>query len=352
VPVTTYEISPFGQAWYHHEPSYKPLIQLERRYGDSFVWAPTSPVIAPVDPSATHVQDVAEADGTVRHTMVLTTPKGELRSVWQRDPARMTHWRIEPMIKSDEDIARVLSLPDTPPAVDPERIRALQRQAADQAVLLFSIGDAIGHVAGLFDFEEFVMRCYEDDSLVRELLAKVHKQLCEQVKAIGRVVREACFRLWGPEYCGAPLMDPDRFFQEYVVQPDRELTDWIHETGNLSIVHCHGRLRQLLEPILQIGADALEPLETLPMTTADVTMAELKQRLGAHMCLMGGMQAPTLERGTPEQVADQAETAIREGAGDGGFVLLPTAAPVHIPLDEATIRNYEVMFRVAHAHRY
>ncbi len=352
VPVTIYEVSPFGDEWYHREPSYESLVRLQREYGDSFLWVPIGAPVFQGDPNAMHGRDERRADGSVVRTTTIETPKGEVRGVSRRDAGLMTHWRVEPLVKSDEDIERLLSISDPPVRVSADAIRGAERRAGDRGVLVFSIGDAIGHVVGLFDFEDFVLRCYEDDSLVRELIAKAQRQLCKCAVAIGRVVSDACVRLWGPEYCGAPLMNPDRFFHDYVVEPDKQLTDLIHETGNLSVIHCHGRLAQLLEPILEIGPDGLEPLETLPVTTADVTMAEIKQRIGSRMCLMGGMQAVTLECGSVEQVTQQAEGAVRDGAPGGGFVLLPTSMPVHVPLDEKTVRNYEAMFRVAHAHRY
>ena len=46
----------------------------------------------------------------------------------------------------------------------------------------------------------------------------------------------------------------------YVVDQDREATDLIHATNNISVLHCHGKLRDLLEMIGDIGADALEPI--------------------------------------------------------------------------------------------
>ena len=69
-------------------------------------------------------------------------------------------------------------------------------------------------------------------------------------------------------------MNPHIYFPRYVVERDREATKVIHETGNLSVIHCHGRLSAVLEMIADTGADAVEPIETLPMSTADVTLAE------------------------------------------------------------------------------
>jgi hypothetical protein len=347
VPVTLYEYSPYGDDWVHQEPSYAPLLDLERQYGDSFVFAPVDVPILLGDPNVSRGTEERVADGAVVRTIQLDTPKGPLRAVSRRDPGLMTYWQIEPLIKSDEDIERVLSLPNPAVSPDPAHIRQWEARVGENGVLLFSIGDAVGHVAGLFDFEDFVLRCAGDDAPIAALLDKAHRQVVHAIRTIGAHVRNACFRLWGPEYCGAPLMNPRRFFPRYVLAYDVEAAREIHATGNFCVVHCHGRLRDLLPMIPEIGADALEPLETLPISTADVTLAEIKQQLGDRMCLMGAVQSLTLETGTPEQMREEVRQAIETAAPGGRFVLMPTSGPFKVPLDPQTLANAEAMYKAA-----
>ncbi len=349
VPVTIYGYSRHDDAWYNHEPSYAPLIELETRYGDSFVTAPVDdcPVLIG-DPNVAHGQEQVHPDGSMVKTTEIDTPKGRLRTVTRRDPGLMTYWQIEPLVKSDEDIERLLSMPDPPVDVNLQRIRDLENRVGEDGILCFSVGDALGHVVGLFDFEDFVMRCYADDGPILALLDKAQEQVLRAIRTIGPLVKNAAFRLWGPEYAGAPLMDPLTYFARYVVDRDRQATDAIHATGNFSVIHCHGRLHDLLDMIVDLGADALEPLETLPMSTADVTLAELKQRIGSKICLMGAIQAHTLETGTPDAARQEVRQAIEVAAGDGGFVLLPTSPPFMVPLDARSLDNLRAMYLSAH----
>lgn len=350
VPVTMYEHSPQNNDWPNREPSYAPLLDLEQRYGDSFVAAPIDVPILLGDPNVAHGSEEQHADGTLVRTTEINTPRGPLRAVTRRDPGLMTYWQVEPLVKSDADIERVLSMPDGPAEVNVGAIRALEARVGETGLLCFSVGDAIGHVVGLFDFEDFVMRCYEDDGPIRALLAKAQSLVLRAIRMIGAVVDDAVFRLWGPEYCGAPLMDPHVYFRRYVIEQDREATAALHATGNISVIHCHGRLRDLLEMIAEIGADALEPIETLPLKTADVTLAEVKAKLGGRMCLMGAVQALVLETATPAEMEQHVREAIDEGAAGGRFVLLPTAAPFMVPLAPACLANARVMYETAHAY--
>jgi len=349
IPVTIYEHSPFNDDWPNRDPSYTALLELERQYGDSFVFLPTAfPVFwNEGDELRVHATCTTQPDGTVVRDTTIDTPAGPLHGVFRRDPGLMTSWQVEHFIKSDADIERVLSVPDPPICPDPPALAAWAERVGEHGVLCLNPGDAIGRVVGLFDYQDFVLRCRKDDGPIRALLDKAQEQLLRAVRALGPLFRDAAFRLWGPEYCGAPLMNPKVYFRRYVVAQDKALTQAVHETGNLSVIHCHGMLGAVLDMIVETGADALEPLETLPMPTADITLADIKRRVGDRLCLMGAIQARTLEAGTPEEMRAEVEAAIAAGAPGGGFVLLPTSAPFMTPLTPRCLENAGILYRTA-----
>jgi hypothetical protein len=348
VPVTIYEQSPLNDSWPNREPSYAPLLELEGTLGDSFVWPEfgVPSLLASATPARSSRK--TEPDGTTVTTTELDTPRGPLRWVYSRAPGLMTAWQMEPAVKTDADIERVLSLPDPPLGDLPAQVRALQERVGERGFICFNPGDAIGHVVGLFRFEDFVLRCRRDDGPIMALLERSQHLVLRAIRALGGCIRETGFRLWGPEYCGKPLMNPHKYFRRYVVDFDRAATEAIHATGNFSIIHCHGMLRDLLDMVLEIGADGLEPLELMPMPTADVTMAEVKERIGGRMCLMGGVQAVTLENGTPEQMRDEVRACLAAAAPGGGYIVLPTSAPFMVPLTPQTLANAEAMYRAVH----
>lgn len=348
VPVTVYEHSPFNDAWANHEPSYAPLIELERTHGDSFVRASIGLPSLMDDLNAVHgAEERHERDGIVRTTEI-DTPKGKLRMISRRDPAMMTYWQIEPLIKSNQDIDRLLSMPPERPEADAEQLRELQERVGGQGVLCFELADAVGNVVRLFEFEDFVMRCYTDEGPILAMLDRAQEQVLQAARLICETVDNAAIRLVGPEVCCAPLMNPQVYFPKYVVERDKKVVQEIRAKGNFSILHCHGRLKDVLDMIAEIGADALEPIETLPISTADVTLEEVKKRLGDKICLMGSVQAFTLENGTAEDVRRQVRESIDVAADGGRFVLLPTSAPFMVPIAPHVLRNVEAMYLAAH----
>ena len=97
--------------------------------------------------------------------------------------------------------------------------------------------------------------------------------------------------------------------------------------------------------IVEMGADALDPVEAPP--SGDITLAEVKRLYGARLCLMGNIQLSDLETLPPDAMRRLTQETLAAGATGGGFVLMPTAAPISADLSPVTERNYEVMIETA-----
>ena len=123
VPVSLYEFSHLcPDGWANEQPSYAPLLALQQRWGDSFLFA--EPDVAHVTADGNVVAGSAETGGgTVEMVRRLETPAGELRSVVRREPHVATIWQIEPFIKDADDVRRFLSIPVEPFEVDLNGVR-------------------------------------------------------------------------------------------------------------------------------------------------------------------------------------------------------------------------------------
>jgi uroporphyrinogen decarboxylase len=66
--------------------------------------------------------------------------------------------------------------------------------------------------------------------------------------------------------------------------------------------------------------DCINPLEPPPM--GDCDLAEIKQRSGDRLALMGNLHTTdVMWRGTPEAVREASQQAIEAAGGGGGFIL-------------------------------
>ena len=344
VPVTLYEMDRYGGGWYTREPTYQGILELADEIGDTFHFASVGTGLKIGDPNTVREEsDTARRDGEAE--TVIETPKGPLNMVVRRDPSLMTSWVIKHYIETREDIDRFLALEPTGRSPDVTALRGVQRQIGEDGIVTISIGDTFGTAAGMFDFPFLATTVVQDLPLIKAVLDRLHGPLLASVAELASMVEEVIFRFWGPEYCGAPLLNPMKYFDPLVMAYDVELARAVKETNNFAMIHCHGKLDAILEPIADIGADALEPIETLPTVTADVTMADVKRRVGDRLCLMGGIQGGDLETLPPDELEERIRVTIEEGAPGGGFVLLPTAMPIEIPLPEEKQRNIETYLR-------
>lgn len=344
VPISTYELTAFGPwAWAASEPSYIPLLRdISARTEALPLW---SPYIPPA-PDEVPPQRVSwqEADFTLTRETV-HTPKGELTSVTKFTPNVKTVWTVEHLCKSEEDIARYLSLPFTPMPVDTSGFAPLRDAVGEHGLVLCDTGDAICSVAALFEFGEFMVLAMTEPKLIRALCEQAHERVMHVLRGALEAGCGPLFRICGPEYCTPPYLPPSAF-REFVLPYVSEMVALIHQYGGYARLHCHGRIAQVLDMILATGADAIDPVE--PPPDGDITLSEVKSRYGEQLILFGNMELKYLEAETPPEIDARVRDMMDAAKAGGGFVLMPTAAPINIPLSPRTEANYFAFIDAGH----
>jgi len=95
------------------------------------------------------------------------------------------------------------------------------------------------------------------------------------------------------------------------------MIDIIHSTGGYARIHSHGRLKDILDDIAAMGADALDPIEPPPQ--GDVELAYVRARHGKQMTLFGNLEIADIENLPTEQFAEKVKRALDQGmAGTAG----------------------------------
>jgi hypothetical protein len=93
--------------------------------------------------------------------------------------------------------------------------------------------------------------------------------------------------------------------------------------------------------ILETGCDGLDPCE--PPPDGDIALDEVKRRcLEKGVSVWGNIELKLLEQGMPDEVRAEVRRIMSQAKEGGGFVLMPTAAPINLPLSPATETNYRV----------
>ena len=71
-----------------------------------------------------------------------------------------------------------------------------------------------------------------------------------------------------------------------------------------------------------------------------ITLSDVKKAVGDRMCIFGNIQLSLLENGKPEDVSRTVRKCMEDAKKGGGYVIMPTAAPINSPLSKRTEENY------------
>ena len=106
--------------------------------------------------------------------------------------------------------------------------------------------------------------------------------------------------------------------------------------------HTDGDVFPLLDDLVEIGVDILNPIQTSAGKMAD--LATLKARYGRSLVLCGGIDTQRiLPHGSPDEVAAEVRRVIGELGPDGGYLL----ASVHTIMDDVPAANILAMVDAA-----
>ena len=341
VPISTYEMVPWNaDAWENQQPAYRSLMQFVREKTDCFYMTGFPARNRAEDTTVTEWRD---GDKRVRRTVVHTR-RGELTACQYTIPGVNTVWRTERLLKSDDDIERFLSLERDLEPPDTSGFPDLQQQLGDRGIPLIDVADPICIVAELFEFGEFMLRAFTEPERIEALLDHVAPSVYTHLDSLLGHGIGPVFRIFGAEYVTPPYLPP-QLFERLVVRYTAPMIAHIHAHGAYARLHCHGRVRRVLPMIVDMGADALDPVEAPP--SGDMTLAEVKSNYGHRLCLMGNIQLRDLETLSAADMRTVVSLTMAEGKPGGGFVIMPTAAPINADLSPVTERNYRIFIETA-----
>lgn len=340
VPVSTYELVGFNShSWENQEPSYAKLMDAIRQLSDCVaMWNPGSNerFLA----SSHHVESVTQSwrEGDFDVTRrTIQTRRGPLTQLNKAKDDVKTSWCVEHLCKTPDDVWKALSVPYEPVSHTDHDLARIQAEVGDDGIVMSSIADPLLLICELMEFGEFTVWAMTEPDEVERAIAIVHERCMQCVEDMLRTAPADLYRICGPEYATPPYLPPE-LFRRFVVPFDRQLVELIHRHGRKARLHCHGRIGRVLESIAEIEPDALDPIEGPP--DGDIELSEVKRRVGSRMCLFGNVQLRALESWPEQQVRHEVRRCMDAAKAGGGYVLMPTAAPINVPLAPQTEANY------------
>ncbi|MHC4068399.1 MAG: uroporphyrinogen decarboxylase family protein [Planctomycetota bacterium] len=260
-----------------------------------------------------------------------------------------TVWTTEHLLKSKEDIEAYLELPEEvfSETVDIEPLVEEEKKLGERGIVMVDTEEPLCSAATLFSMEDYTVFALTEQKLFHQLLEKLSGHILERTAKTSAAFPGRLWRIYGAEFATEPYLPP-RLFEEYVVRYCGPMVKMIHEHGGFARIHCHGRIRNVLDHIVGMGADAIDPVESF--SQGDIDLKEVRKKYGKQLVLFGNIEIADIEILPNKEFGALVDRTLGEmSSGEGrGFVLMPTASPCGRKVSSQTLRNYKTLVQKAH----
>ncbi|MCP4402365.1 MAG: hypothetical protein GY801_34295, partial [bacterium] len=250
------------------------------------------------------------AGETVIHRTV-DTPQGPLMAVVAHDKDNIeTIWTRKYPVETLEDLKKIASVPwELPEHLQAPDSEHFKDDPIGRHVYYTYVSSPFVCVAGLMKFEQFLMWAIMETAFIDELVERCTERILQVLDVL--LSRPGIDVVWigGSEWLLPPMGSPE-MYRKYVHEPERRIIRKVHEAGALCQIHCHGKVKNTIEQVLERGADLFEPVE--PPPDGDIAFKEAKVLAQGRMTLAGNIESHLLVNGTPDEVR-KAVTAAFEG---------------------------------------
>ncbi len=279
-------------------------------------------------------------DGRIVDRIDSTTYRDEWGITWRVEDVDVPY-PLDGPIKSEADLDRYVP-PD--PDADHRLVtleKALRRFKGEKAIVFLS-HDGFEFPHYLRGMDNLLLD-YIDNAECAHRLARIavdyKKRVMDRALEMGADVA-----LTGDDYAHrhSLIMSPMQF-REYIKPYLKEMVDVAKKHSVPFIKHTDGDIWAIMDDLVEIGCDAVDPLEPI----ANMDIGEAKRRYGDRLALLGNVDCgELLSRGTPEQVEEAVKETIAKGSVGGGHVLASSNS-IHPAVDPA---NYRAMVEAGRRH--
>lgn len=340
VPISTYELCGYNSASFENrEESYRRLMDFIRANTDSLtMWNPPGTERQVKSAFAAQMDEECwdEEEYHVIRT-VLHTPSRDLTAVSKFCDNVKTVWNVERFCKDTADVDALMALPYEPVTYtrgDYDRILA---ELGDHGIVMASLADPVCTAMEIMEFGEATVWALTEPEHFKATLDELQRRNMQNLRNMLDVCPVDLYRICGPEYVTPPYLPP-ACFEEYVYPYLCEMVDLIHSYGKKVRIHSHGRIGRVLDMILDTGTDAIDPCEAPP--DGDILLSEVKKKAAGRAAVFGNLQLKLLENAQEAEVREEVRRCMEAAKEGGGYVIMPTASPINLPLSPKTERNY------------
>lgn len=305
-------------------PAYEPVAKLASETTDLFTYC-RSPFNIYCgrfckDLITTEVKDTKESTWK-DHITTYHTPYGDLRQIKHVSTVGDPGYTTEYAVKEPEDLKKILAMAYEPYKYE-DNLVICEDALGDRGVVMFNLDHASYSVQRLMGSENLAIFSYDCHDLIDEACSIYAKRLYAHAKEALHAGVKVPFSWVGPELLTPPLMT-DQGFNDFCYKYDKPLCEIIHNGGSYVWMHCHGKVRKLLDRYIDMGIDILNPLE--PPKNGDIDMKEVVAKYGSRIGLEGNIEMQELIQASPERLRMLIRECVEAGSAGGRFILCPSS---------------------------
>ena len=216
------------------------------------------------------------------------------------------------------------------------------RKSTDKAIIGLFGGSMFEMCLNLCRMDNFLVNIAlypEATHRLLEKLCKIHLESLEKwMAAVGEHIDIVVF---GDDLGGqsGPLISLE-MYREFIKPYHKKLWQRTKQLGDVkTLLHCCGSIAPFMEDFIEIGLDAVNPVQ---ISAEGMDAVTLKEKFGSDICLWGGGcdTRDVLPNATPEQVRKHVKENVEIMSPDGGFVF----QQVHNILAGVPAENIVAMF--------
>ena len=182
---------------------------------------------------------------------------------------------------------------------------------------------------------------HDHEAEVQRLLDAVEHHFLETVRYWAELGADGVYMTddWGSQL--ALLISP-AMWRHYFKPRYARICDEMHRLGMDVFFHSCGNITQIVEDLIEVGVDIIDPLQPLAMD-----IDAMARQFGGRVAFSGAVDDQELLcRGTPQQVKDTVRRLIDTlGTPFGGRYLI---APANVMVPDIPLANVQALFEAAH----
>ena len=196
------------------------------------------------------------------------------------------------------------------------RLIDLIRDETGDKYFLMLHGDATYSIPDGDGMLDFVYRMADQPEAVRAEADAMVDAALEHAEQLGRSGGLDGFALCA-DYClnDGPFLSPEQF-AEFVAPYLSRLIQGYRDLGFYTIKHTDGNIMPIVDQLVDANPHALHSLDP----QAGVDIAEIKEKYGDRVCLIGNVDCGLLQTGTDDEAAESVRYALRQGMPGGGYI--------------------------------